>query len=55
MIKFEEYKGKPVVKLKHSEDQKFPPPWIFGVAKAKLFIQHLKEIEEWIKENDRSN
>jgi hypothetical protein len=44
-----EYKGRPVLTL--NPGTRFP--FTFGVAKAKLIIQHLKAIEDFIQEYDK--
>lgn len=47
-----EYKGKPVLVLKRSEDEKFP--FSFGVAKAKMILESIEEIKKFVAENERS-
>ena len=47
-----EYKGKPVLVLKRSEDEKFP--FSFGVSKAKMILEHLEEIKKFVEENEKS-
>jgi len=47
-----EYKGKPTLVLKRSEDEKFP--FSFGVAKAKMILDHIEEIKKFVAENDKA-
>jgi len=47
-----EYKGRPVLVLKRSEDEKFP--FSFGVAKAKMILENIEEIEKFVEENEAS-
>ena len=47
-----EFKGKPVLVLKRSEDEKFP--FSFGLAKAKMILDHLEEIKKFVTENDKA-
>ena len=48
-----EFKGKPVLVLKRSEDEKFP--FSFGVSKAKMILDHLEEIRKFVEENEKSS
>lgn len=49
MIERGEYKGKPLIILKRSEDDKYP--FSFGVSKAKLIVENIEEIKKFIEEN----
>lgn len=49
MIEKSEYKGKPIIILKRSEDDKYP--FSFGVAKAKLILESIEEIKKFVEEN----
>jgi len=44
-----EYKGKPLIILKRSEEDKYP--FSFGVSKAKLILDNLEEIKKFVEEN----
>lgn len=44
-----EYKGKPLLILKRSEDDKYP--FSFGISKAKLILDNLEEIRKFVEEN----
>jgi len=46
-----EYKGKPVITL--NPDSRFP--FTFGVAKAKLILEYLDEIRNFVQEYDRKS
>ena len=45
-----EYKGKPLLILKRSEDDKYP--FSFGISKAKLILDHIEEIKKFVEENN---
>lgn len=49
MIERSEYKGKPLIVIKRSEDDKYP--FSFGVAKAKLILENIEEIKKFVEEN----
>jgi len=44
-----EYKGKPLIILRRSEEDKYP--FSFGVNKAKLILDNLEEIKKFVEEN----
>ena len=46
-----EYKGKPLLILKRSEEDKYP--FSFGVSKAKLILDNLDEIRKFVEESGR--
>lgn len=46
-----EYKGRPVLILKRSEDEKFP--FSFGVSKARMILDHIEEIKKFVAENEK--
>lgn len=46
-----EYKGRPMLVLKRSEDEKFP--FSFGLSKAKMILENLDEIKKFVAENDK--
>jgi len=48
-----EYKGKPILKLCRKEDDKWP--FSFGVAKAKLALEHIDEIRKFVEDNDKED
>ena len=47
-----EYKGRPTLVLKRSEDEKFP--FSFGLLKAKMILENLDEIKKFVAENDKA-
>lgn len=47
-----EYKGKPLLILKRSEEDKYP--FSFGLSKAKLILENLEEIKKFVEENGRA-
>ncbi len=51
MVEFGEFKGKPVLILRRSEDDKFP--FSFGVNKAKLILENLEDIKKFVAENSQ--
>jgi hypothetical protein len=44
-----EYKGKPLLILKRSEDDKYP--FSFGLGKARLILDNIEEIKKFVEEN----
>jgi hypothetical protein len=48
MVKFDEYKGNPTIKLMRQEDEQYP--FSFGYAKAKLIMDHLEEIKKFVED-----
>jgi len=48
-----EYKGRPVLILKRSEDEKFP--FSFGLAKARMILENIGEIKKFVEENEVSS
>jgi hypothetical protein len=44
-----EYKGKPLIRLKRSEEDKFP--FSFGMSKARLILENIEEIKKFVEEN----
>ena len=49
MIEKSEFKGKPIIVIKRSEEDPFP--FSFGLSKAKLILENIAQIEEFVKEN----
>lgn len=50
IIERSEFKGKPMMVIKRSEDDKYP--FSFGLAKAKLMLENLEEIKKFVAENE---
>ena len=49
MVELSEFKGKPILILRRSEDDKFP--FSFGLSKAKLILENLEEIKKFVAKN----
>jgi hypothetical protein len=49
MIERSEYKGKPLIVIKRTEDDKYP--FSFGLSKAKLILDNIEEIKKFVEEN----
>ena len=45
-----EYKGNPLIVLKRTEEDRYP--FQFGLAKAKLVLEHFEDIKKWVKKLD---
>jgi hypothetical protein len=45
-----EFKGRAVITIKRNDDDKYP--FTFGLAKAKLIVDHFEEIREWVAKKD---
>jgi hypothetical protein len=52
MIEKGEYKGKPLIIIKRSEDDKYP--FSFGLSKAKLILDNIEEIKKFVEENSNN-
>ncbi len=50
MINKSEFKGRPVIQLLRTEDDSFP--FSFGLGKAKLILENLEDIKQFVKENN---
>jgi hypothetical protein len=46
-----EFKGKPILIIKRSEDEKFP--FSFGMTKARLIVENIEEIKKFVEENSK--
>lgn len=51
IVERSEFKGKPTLILKRSEDEKFP--FSFGLTKAKMMLEAIEEIKKFVAENDK--
>jgi len=51
VVERSEFKGKPILVLKHDEDEKFP--FSFGLTKAKLIVENFEEIKKFVEENSK--
>lgn len=46
-----EYKGKPLLIIKRSGEDKYP--FSFGLSKAKLILDNIEEIKKFVSENSQ--
>ncbi len=49
IVERSEFKGKPLLILKRSEDDQYP--FSFGLSKARLILEALEEIKKFVQEN----
>ncbi|MDO8735319.1 MAG: hypothetical protein Q7K21_09210 [Elusimicrobiota bacterium] len=49
MFELSEFKGNKVIVLKRDENDKYP--FSFGIAKAKLILQHIADIKKFAEDN----
>jgi len=52
IVERSEFKGRPLLVIKRSEDDKFP--FSFGLSKARLILENIEEIKKFVKENEGS-
>lgn len=52
MIERGEFKGKPVLIIKRSEEDRYP--FSFGLSKAKLIVENIEEIKKFVEENSNA-
>lgn len=45
----DKYKGRPVLCLRQSDEDKFP--FSFGLKKAEMILDHLEDIKKFVAEN----
>jgi len=50
MIERGEFKGRPILKLKRNEEDKYP--FSFGISKARLVLENVEEIKKFVTENE---
>lgn len=50
MVERSEFNGRPVIILKRAEEDKYP--FTFGLSKARLILENIKEIEKFVQENE---
>ena len=49
IVELGEYKGKPLIILKRSPEDKYP--FSFGVSKARLILDNLEAIKKFVQDN----
>ena len=50
MVERGEFKGKPILMIRRSEDDRYP--FSFGLSKARLIIENIDEIKKFVEENE---
>ena len=45
-----EFKGRPIISLKRDESDQYP--FTFGLTKAKLILEHIDDIQQFVEENE---
>jgi len=48
-----EYEGNPILILKNSEEDKYP--FRFGLKKARLMLEHVEDIKEFVKKHSEES
>jgi len=51
MVERSDFKGKPVLIMRRTEDDKYP--FTFGLSKAKLILENLEEIKRFVEDNSK--
>lgn len=49
MVERSEYKGKPVLIIRRTQEDRFP--FSFGISKARLIMEHIEEIKKFVEDN----
>jgi len=52
VIERSEFKGKPVLILKRSEEDRYP--FSFGLGKARLIVENFEEIKKFVEDNSQA-
>ena len=52
IVERSEYKGKPVLVIKRTENDNFP--FTFGLSKAKMILECIEEIKKFVEDNKAS-
>ena len=50
-VEIGEYKGHKILSLSRAEDDKYP--FSFGVAKAKLVLEHIEDIKKFVEGEEK--
>ncbi len=50
VVERSEFKGRPLLVIKRSEDDKFP--FSFGLSKARMILENIEEIKKFVAENE---
>ena len=51
IIERSEFKGRPMLVIKNSEEDKFP--FSFGLSKAKKILESIEEIKKFVEDNEK--
>jgi hypothetical protein len=46
-----DFKGKPVLIIRRDENDRYP--FTFGLSKARLIVEHIEDIQQFVKENSQ--
>jgi hypothetical protein len=52
MVERSEFKGKPVLIIRRTEDDKYP--FTFGMSKARLILENLEEVKRFVEDNSKA-
>jgi hypothetical protein len=53
IIERSEFKGRPLLVIKRSEDDRYP--FSFGLSKAKMILENIEEIKKFVSEVDNQS
>ena len=53
IIERSEFKGRPLLVIKRSEDDRYP--FSFGLSKAKMILENIEEIKKFVDEVDNQS
>ena len=51
LVERSEYKGNKTIVFKKDSEDKYP--FSFGLAKAKVIVEHIEDIKKFVEENDK--
>lgn len=51
IVERSEFKGRPMLVIKNSEDDKYP--FSFGLSKARKIVENIEEIKKFVEENQK--
>ncbi|MEA3492875.1 MAG: hypothetical protein U9R38_00645 [Candidatus Margulisiibacteriota bacterium] len=51
IVERSEFKGRPMLVIKNSEDDKYP--FSFGLSKARKIVENIEEIKKFVAENQK--
>jgi len=53
IVEFGEFKGNKMIILKRNPEDKYP--FQFGLSKARLIVENIKDIEKFVNDNPRAD